>query len=298
VSRAWTEQTERGSATALMIIRWLALHLGRGLTRLLLYPITAYYLLRATASHAHSRNYLRRVLGREPGWLDMARHIYCFAATILDRVFLLAGRDGLFDVHVHNENILLGQVRSGKGCLLLGSHLGSFEVLRALGLQWHDLPLKILMYPEHNQTITRLLMSLNPAVADTVIPLGRHDTLLQVHEAVTHGQLVGMLGDRVAESAKTTTCDFLGGQAEFPLGPMLMAAALKVPVILFFGLYSGGNRYDIHFEVLTDGIDVPRGEREAEVQRLTQEYASRLEHYARLAPYNWFNFYDYWKRGS
>ena len=26
-----------------------------------------------------------------------------------------------------------------------------------------------------------------------------------------------------------------------------------------------------------------------------QRYADRLAHYARSAPYNWFNFYDFWR---
>jgi predicted LPLAT superfamily acyltransferase len=25
-----------------------------------------------------------------------------------------------------------------------------------------------------------------------------------------------------------------------------------------------------------------------------QAYVARLEHYCRLSPYNWFNFYDFW----
>jgi predicted LPLAT superfamily acyltransferase len=28
---------------------------------------------------------------------------------------------------------------------------------------------------------------------------------------------------------------------------------------------------------------------------LLLRYVERLEHYCRLAPYNWFNFYDFWR---
>jgi predicted LPLAT superfamily acyltransferase len=31
------------------------------------------------------------------------------------------------------------------------------------------------------------------------------------------------------------------------------------------------------------------------IEQALKRYAQRLEHYCRMAPYNWFNFYDFWK---
>jgi predicted LPLAT superfamily acyltransferase len=294
MSRAWFEQKERSSEFWLRLIGWIALHLGRPVARLLLYPITLYFVIFNIRCRRASRDYLRRVLGRSSCVVDQFRHFHCFAATILDRVYLLTGREQLLDVRIHNAELLLDRVNSQQGCILLGAHLGSFEVLRALAVHQHHLPLKVLMYASHNETITRVLNVLSPEVAKTVIPLGQVDTLLRVKESLDRGELVGMLGDRVAESGKTVRCQILDGEAELPQGPMLLAVALKAPVILFCGLYRGGNRYDIYFELLTDALEVKRNEREPLVELLTRQYATRLEHYARAAPYNWFNFYDYW----
>jgi predicted LPLAT superfamily acyltransferase len=108
------------------------------------------------------------------------------------------------------------------------------------------------------------------------------------------GELVGILGDRVAENDKMTHCQFLGHEATFPSGPVLLASVLKVPVVLFFGLYLGNNRYALHFELFAEEIDIRREHRDADVRLWTQRYADRLEYYARLEPYNWFNFYDFW----
>ena len=88
---------------------------------------------------------------------------------------------------------------------------------------------------------------------------------------------------------------FLGGRATFPTGPVLLASVLNAPVVLFFGLYRGGRRYDVHFEMLGEGIKIKRSNREAEAAVWTQRYVKRLEHYTQSAPYNWFNFYDFWK---
>jgi predicted LPLAT superfamily acyltransferase len=73
-----------------------------------------------------------------------------------------------------------------------------------------------------------------------------------------------------------------------------MAAALKVPVMLCFGLYRGGNRYDLHFEPFADTVVLDRSNRAASLNAVIQRFADRLAHHARAAPYNWFNFYDFW----
>jgi predicted LPLAT superfamily acyltransferase len=220
--------------------------------------------------------------------------MYSFAATILDRVFLLAGQFDRYDIRVHDGQIVLDQVATGRGCILLGSHLVSFEVLRALGVTLRRIPLKVLMDVDHNPDITRFVAALNREVADTIIPVRGAVTFLELKEKLDQGYVIGMLGDRVASDDKVVTCRFLGVDALFPTSAMLLAATAASPIILVFGLYRGGNRYDVHFERLTDGFAGDRLSRQDVVRSWTQHYAGRLEHYTRLAPYNWFNFYDFW----
>lgn len=295
MSNDWSLRAERGTPLMLQVIRWIALHLGRPAARALLYPITAYFLLLAPSARRASLDYLRRIRGRPAHWPAAAAHIHHFAATILDRVFFLTGKYESFDIEVHNADLVFERVSAGGGCILLGSHLGSFEVLRTLAVSRQRLPLKVLMQEGHNEMITRILHALNPEVADTVIPLGRPDALIKAYECLQQGHLIGILGDRVADTAKTVRCDFLGAEAAFPTGPMLAAAALRAPVILFFGLYRGGGRYEIHFELFSEGVTIARDRRARDLQHWVQRYADRLAYYARLAPCNWFNFYDFWK---
>jgi predicted LPLAT superfamily acyltransferase len=293
-AQRWVDLPERGTPALLRMIGWIAVHIGRSATRLLLYPITLYFLISAHAARKVSYEYLKRVRNRLPYWWHVFRHFHCFAATILDRFYLLRAKFEHFDVTLHQKEILHGQLESGKGCILLGSHLGSFEVLRALGVTQQDFPLKVLMDIEHNQNITRFLDALNPKIASTVIVPDQLDTLLKVKESLDAGFLVGTLGDRVSSGDKTTQCQFLGAPATFPAGPILLAAMMHCPVILFFGLYRGGKRYEIYFEHFADEIILNRDRRAEDVQTWMQRYAGRLEHYARLAPYNWFNFYPFW----
>ena len=290
----WTTLPERGTPASLRVIAWIAVHIGRGAARLLLYPVTLYFSITARSARRISYQYLKRVRGNSSRFWHVFRHFHCFAATILDRVYLLRGEFERFRVTVHGKEILQRQIETGKGSILLGSHLGSFEVLRALGVMQRGFPLKVLMDTVHNKNISRFFDALNPKIAGTVIAPDRPDTLIRVKESLDSGYFVGMLGDRVFGGDKTTQCQFLGAPATFPAGPILLAAMMRCPVILFFGLYRGGNRYEIYFEHFADVIVLERDRRAEETQLWMQRYAERLEHYARLAPYNWFNFYPFW----
>jgi predicted LPLAT superfamily acyltransferase len=298
VAERWTDLPERGTLTSLRLMAWIAMHIGRWAARLLLYPITFYFVITARAARRTSYEYLKRMRGYPAHWWQVFRHFHCFAATILDRLYLLRGEFERFDVKLHGKEILHRQMESGKGCILLGSHLGSFEVLRSLGVMQRNFPVKVLMDTSHNQNISRFLDALNPVIASTVIAPDRADTLLTVKESLDAGFFVGTLGDRVSSGDKTTKCQFLGEPAALPVGPMVLAAMAHCPVILFFGLYRGGNRYEIYFEHFAGKITLDRGRRADEIQLWMQSYAERLEHYTRIAPYNWFNFYPFWGEGA
>jgi predicted LPLAT superfamily acyltransferase len=290
----WTDLPERGTPVLLRLAGWIATHIGRPAARALLYPITIYFVITGDAARSASREYLTRARRRPSHWWHVFRHFHSFAATILDRIYLLRGEFDRFSVTLHQREILHRQIETGKGCILLGSHLGSFEVLRAMGVTQQEFPLKILMDIVHNEKITEFFDSLNEQIARTVIVPDRPDTLLRVKESLDAGFLIGILGDRPTSDGKTIKCDFLGAPATFPAGPVLLAAMMHCPIIIFFGLYRGGSRYDIHFELLAEEIILDRENRTQDIREWMQRYVDRLEHYARLAPDNWFNFYPFW----
>ena len=189
----WTTLPERGTPASLRMIAWIAVHIGRSAARLLLYPVTLYFLITARAARRISYQYLKLVRGSSARCWHVFRHFHCFAATILDRVYLLRGEFERFRVTVHGKELLQRQIETGKGSILLGSHLGSFEVLRALGVMQRGFPLKVLMDTVHNQNISRFFDALNPRIAGTVIVPDRPDTLIRVKESLDNGYFVGML---------------------------------------------------------------------------------------------------------
>jgi len=292
------QQQERGSPFLIRFISQTTLLLGRPVGRLLLYPITLYFVLFSPQARRASERFLGRSLERPATFADVFRHYHTFAATILDRVYLLSGRQHYFDVEIEGAETLLDHVAAGRGCILLGSHLGSFDVLRTLAEELPGLHVRPLMYAGNSVKVNAVLNAVNPRLADQVIAIGEADSLLQVKEAIDRGEVVGILADRNVWEEKTVECQFFGLPCRFPAGPLLLAGLLGSPVVLFFGLYQGGRRYQIRFEPLTPGIQLERDRRSWQAGEWTCQFVARLEHYCRQAPYNWFNFYDFWGEGD
>lgn len=297
MSRHWSEKKERSNPATLRLICWIALHTSRFFARFFLYPITLYFYLTSVQVRKASRNYLRRIPGLNGNPFQVMKHIFYFSATVLDRVYFLTDQFHRFEITTHGLEHIKEQQASGKGCILLGAHLGSFELLRSLAIQ-NNMPFKILMYQDHNAMISKIFNSLNHDVANSVINLANDNAMLEMNECLNSGDMIGMLGDRYIENDKRISCQLLGDKIVLPSGPMTLATVTKVPVIFFCGVYCGKNKYEIYIEKLADATQLPRSERSNHVQETTQKYIDRVEYYLKKHPYNWFNFYDFWQDES
>lgn len=295
----WRLRPERSNMFWLRVMTWISLKLGRGASRIVLYGIAAYFLAFAPTARRTSRRYLQRALKLgspgDVGWNPLFRHFLSFASVVHDRVYLINDRFDLFDIRIHNRALIDDLVADGRGAFLIGAHLGSFEVLRAVGRRQPGLRIAMAMYEENARKINAALAAINPTAQQDIIALGHIDSMIQVHEMLAKGIVVGMLGDRSLGNDDTLQVDFLGDEAALPLGPFRMAAIMKRPVLFMTGLYRGGNRYDVHFETLADFSAVaPRG-RTLAVQAAMRRYAALMEQFCHTAPYNWFNFFDFWQ---
>jgi predicted LPLAT superfamily acyltransferase len=291
----WLKTKERSNMLMLRIMSWISLRLGRSVARSVLHLIALYFVLFAPANRRASLGYLPRALGRPATWVDLYRHFFCFAATIHDRIYLINRRYDLFEIDIQGEESIRPLIDAGTGVLLMGAHLGSFEVMRAIGRQLPGLKVAMVMHEDNAQKINTMLAAINPEASMDVIPLGHIDSMLQVQERLDEGMLVGMLSDRTLGDEPMAQVNLLGATAALPTGPFRMAALLRRPVVFMVGLYMGGKRYQVHFETLADFSDVPRGQRDKAVEMAIARYTELLNRYTRLAPYNWFNFFDYWQ---
>ena len=291
----WIRRRERGSIALLRIMAFISLHLGRTLSRIPLYGIAIYFFLFAPTARRHSRRYLHLALGRPPSAGDRFRQILSFATTIHDRVYLINAQFELFDITIEGESLMRAQSNSGRGALLMGAHMGSFEVMHSLGRRQRGLQVAMAMYEANARKINATLAAINPGIVADIIALGQIDAMLRIAERLDGGAFIGILGDRTLGDEPVKEVTLLGERAYLPIGPMRAAAILRCPVFFMAGLYRGKNIYHVVFERIADFSATPAGSRQAAVAAAIDRYAAVLDKYCRSDPYNWFNFHDFWR---
>jgi len=295
VKAEWLGHAERGSLRMLRLMAFVSLRLGRRPSRCALYGIALYFFLFAPRARRHSRRYLRFALGRTPTALDRFRHLLYFATTIHDRVYLINERQDLFDISVEGDDLMRAQVSTGRGALLMGAHMGSFEVVGAVGSRQAEQRVVMAMYEENARKIRATMAAIKPGCEPQMIPLGRIDSMLRISERLDASSFVGVMGDRMLGGEPVQAVTLLGERTHLPTGPMRTAAILGCSVIFMLGLYRGANRYHVIFAPLADFAGLAPGTRAAAVHAAVERYAGLLDRYCRSDPFNWFNFFDFWR---
>ena len=292
----WVRHRERGSLWLLKIMAFLSLRLGRTTSRVILYGIAAYFFSFGPGARRHSLCYLRRALGRAATARDRFLQILSFATTIHDRVYLMNEQFEKFNISIEGEAAVLAQASTGRGALLLGSHMGSFAVMHSLSRRQTGLHVSMAMYEDNARKISGILAAINPREVPDIISLGQIDAMLRIAERLERGGCVGVLADRTLGDEPSEAVTFLGERAYLPSGPMRAAAILRCPVFFMAGLYRGKNNYHVVFERVADfSATSVVGSRHLAVRAAIERYAAVLEQYCRSDPYNWFNFFDFWR---
>ena len=294
---AWATKKERSNMLMLRVMTWISLKLGRRVGRVVLHLIAIYFLIFAPKSRRASKQYLQLALGRPVRFSDQYQHFFTFAATIHDRIYLINQRFDLFNIQVEGDEEVHAHLATGQGLFLAGAHLGSFEVIRSLGKD-KDLRVAMFMHQDNAKKINAMLTAINPNAGQDIIGLGNMDSMLQVNQKLEDGYAIGVLADRTFGDDAVHPVQILGEEAYLPLGPFRLAALLRQKVMFMTGLYLGGNQYSIHFRPLADFSKVERGQRDIAVKNAVNDYAALIDYYCRSAPYNWFNFYDFWPTPS
>ena len=293
--RHWLAIAEVGTVWGIRFVVGLYRLLGRRATHVFLRLLALYYVSFHVVARRASLQFWQRVGGRAT-WRQVFHHVFTFAVVAVDRMVFATGQVDKFSFtptgHEHLESLR----QQGKGALLIGAHLGSFECLRFRS-RAGQLPLTIVANFANAERINGVLRRLDPTLNTKVISVDDRSlaAVLRIRECIDRGELVAILADRTRPGSRAITVDFLGGRAQLPAGPFLLAATMRCPVLLTFGLYRGGTSYDLYCDPFADNLVLPRQSREAALTATAQRFADRLAHYVCLQPDNWFNFFRFWE---
>lgn len=311
----WAAKAERGSGLALALLLRLVRGLGPRASRLVVHPVAAYFLLTDREARRASRAYFRRVaalpggreaLGHAPGWRDSYLQLLEFCTSVYDRVCVWAGQDdhltlahrgALHFEHLPDASGERGNRLGKSGAIIVGAHLGTFDMMRAICLD-ADVPVRPVVYGDNAETINRFFSGLNPDFQLDLIHIrpGAVNATFEIRRAVERGDFVVIMGDRVPVAGEAyRSVPFLGGRARFPEGPFALAALIGCPLMFAAALRVGPFDYRVESLPIHPGGRVPRAEREKVVDEMIRRYAAALEAVCLRAPYQWFNFFEFWE---
>jgi predicted LPLAT superfamily acyltransferase len=289
-----------------LFIRWLYRRLGRRATVASLTPIVVYFFVTGRATRRASMEYLRTLwaapggpaaLGEPPTWRHVFRHVHEFAESIVDRMIVWSGDVESISIDYGGTEILLELARERRGAILLGSHLGSYDLLRSVA-ERTGVALNILMFTPRTARINAFFERLHPGLKMRLISFepGSIRAVFEMKAAIDRGEFLGVMGDRVWESERdrSVSVTFLGRPARFPLGPFLLQAVLGCPMILTGCFRTGAGLYRAAALPFAPAGVIPRHDRRQHAEQLAQRYALALEEWCMRTPYQWFNFFEFW----
>jgi predicted LPLAT superfamily acyltransferase len=300
----WSELREVGFLSGIRFLFWVYRKGGMLVFKIALQPVLLYYFLSNRTARSASLDYLRRIKRYfpecdlpKPGLLLAYRHFNAFATSSLDRLAVWADTNMLDQIQFPNRPLLMQQLSTGRGAVLLGAHLGNMEICRGLSTRNPDLKLNILVHTPNAQKFNNLLTEVVKDSSINLIEVSELSpaTAILLQKRIEEGEFIAILADRipVSDSRRCTRVPFLGQSAPFPNGPFILAALLKCPVYTLF-CARAGKLYDISCDEFAQEVRLPRNDRERALADYIQRYARALENRLRDYPLQWFNFYPFW----
>jgi predicted LPLAT superfamily acyltransferase len=301
----WGSIPERGSIAALKLLEWMHRRLGRRFCLAIVHAVAVYFTIVASAARRASRLYLdtlwstpegRRALGTAPSNRSVLRHILEFSINVFDRLVAWSGHLGEIRFEHRGSEVLFDLAKAGNGAFLVGAHQGSFDMMRLLADRY-EMTVNVLMFTKHATRINAFFEQLDPGSRVRVLEIepGSLKTAFLIRECIARGEFVGILADRIHPGAKERPVyiDFLGRRTAFSTTPFLLAAVIGCPVVHTQCIRLDDRTYESAATVLSATID-PSLPRRKKAELLLRAYVAEIEKTCLRAPYQWFNFFDYW----
>lgn len=263
-------------------------YLGVGAAYTLLAFVVPYFVLFAPASTAVSWRYHRHILhyGKWRTLRAIYMHFFTFGQSIIDRVAVKHAILKPYTFHYGNYTEFLSVLDAGKGAIIIGAHVGAWEMGAPFFHQYAQ-NINVVMLDAEYEKIKHVIENGSSSFGYKVIPLTDDglESIIKIKAALDKREYVCFQGDRFMDSSNSVPLTFMGHEARFPKGLFKLAIRLRVPVVFYFAMRSARRTYTFKFHI---------AQNVASESSLMAEYAGVLEQVVSEYPQQWYNFYDFW----
>jgi len=225
------------------------------------------------------------------------KNYYRLGQVLIDKVAFMAGLGNSFSFIYEGEEFLHQMAEQKTGGILIGAHMGNWEVAGQL-LERIDVKVNIVMLEAEHAKIKDYLDDVLTEKKMNIIPIkDDFSHLYRITEALQNKELVAIHGDRFLPGAQTVSVDFMGKPASFPTGPLYIASKNDVPVTFVYTVKDTDSQY--HFYATPPKkYKYPSNlkTRKTEIKNMVEDYAQHLEKMVKAYPLQWFNYYHFWEK--
>ena len=252
-----------------------------------MYPVTFFYFLVASNVRESLKIYYAHLDVKFTNAVYY-NHLRTFAVTMVDRFitkmdatsyeFIYDDPDTPLEIFKHST-------------VLIQSHFGgwasSSNVSRTTN-KIHVVMQESLM--DSIKTIEKaMLIQSNISVID--LNQGTISVSISIANALMADEVVAIMGDRASNDKSVIKTKFLGEVASFNKNPFQIAYKMSKPILVYFVLYTGMQKYKIEF--IKIDMDKEKSEAEA-IKEALEQYVAKYEDIIKRYPNQWLNFFDFW----
>ena len=291
---SWKGKT-RGGILGYKIFVWTLKYLGLPFAYFLLSFVAIYFVAASGKAFIAIFNFYHQVMkfSRVKAFFSIYRNYYIFGQILLDKIAMLGGFQQKFTFDFEGEEYLR---QMHDGGILISAHVGNWEIAGQL-LNRLEKRINIILYDAEHQRIKGYLTEvMNTRNVNFIVIRDDFSHLLEIKQALANKEIIAMHGDRFIEGNKTVILDFMGKPAAFPIGPVNMAAKLKVPLSFVFAVKETSSHYHFYATPLHQvAFTTNLKQREVNFRGALEIYTRKFEEILRKYPLQWFNYYDFWK---
>lgn len=193
-------------------------------------------------------------------------------------------------IRIENAGILEGELKKGRGVILLTAHFGNWEMLalttRVKGYPGSAIGRR-LYFHKYDQYLNHLRK-----IHDVNV-IYRDQSPRSILKVLRAGKIIGMLADQDVDSVEGVFVDFFGRPAYTPIGPAALAMASGASIVPAFMVRREGDK---HVMVIDKPVEIAdTGNKEADLLTNTKRWSDIVESYIRRYPDQWVWMHRRWK---
>lgn len=282
-----TKTKQRGSGWSVKLVFSLYDLFGYKFIYYLMYPVSFFYFLASPN--------VRKILKKYYKHLDIEltnalyyEHIRIFAVTMIDRFvtkmdpksyeFIYDDPDTPLEIFEHST-------------ILIQSHFGGWASSSSVSRTTNKI--NVVMQETLMDSIKAIEEPMGIQSNISVIDLnqGAIGVSIAIANALMADEVVAIMGDRASNDKSVIKTNFLGEEASFNKNPFQIAYRMSKPILVYFVIYIGIQKYKI--EYIKIDIDKEKSESEA-IEEALRLYVEKYEDVIKRYPNQWLNFFDFW----